>query len=310
MKVKTIKTADVKIGKRYRQELGEIENLAKSIEALGLLQPIGVSKDGFLIYGERRFRAVRDILGRREIPAVIVDLDEIDELAAELEENEQRKEFSVSERLDLVRAIQAKIEGISKEEAAKKAGFPSLRTMERVESVVNKGADETVEAMDAGDLSINQASEIAKLPQEDQPAAVERAVEANTAGSNGKKKEDKQEVPKDKVGYRLNRKMQDIFLDPAVERSGKKLATVVDAIDQTLALSNLQSRAKYYPYIDINRIESELKKAKTAITMAASLIKQNLPYAVCPECKSKGCDKCKQIGYVTEAIYDEVKEGK
>ena len=46
--------ADIRIGKRHRQELGDIESLAKSIEMLGLLHPIAVTPAGSLIAGARR----------------------------------------------------------------------------------------------------------------------------------------------------------------------------------------------------------------------------------------------------------------
>ena len=63
---------DIKIGNRHRKDMGDIEALAKSIEEVGLLQPIGITPDYELVFGERRLRAYRDILGRDTIPARIV----------------------------------------------------------------------------------------------------------------------------------------------------------------------------------------------------------------------------------------------
>jgi hypothetical protein len=48
--------SEIRIGKRYRREMGDIGKLAASMEELGLLQPIVVTPDGTLIAGERRSR--------------------------------------------------------------------------------------------------------------------------------------------------------------------------------------------------------------------------------------------------------------
>jgi hypothetical protein len=69
--LKEIKIADIKIGKRHRKDMGDLNVLADSIRRLGLLQPIGVTEDFKLVFGERRLRAQRDILKRskgRESP--------------------------------------------------------------------------------------------------------------------------------------------------------------------------------------------------------------------------------------------------
>jgi ParB family chromosome partitioning protein len=50
--------------------MGDLSALAASIAEVGLLQPIGVSADGELVFGERRLRACRDLLGWTEIPPV------------------------------------------------------------------------------------------------------------------------------------------------------------------------------------------------------------------------------------------------
>jgi ParB family chromosome partitioning protein len=76
-----------------------LEELAKSIQDVGFLQPVVVRRadDGFiLISGERRFRAAQQ-LGLREIPAVIRDFDEEQALVASLVENLQRENIPPEE---------------------------------------------------------------------------------------------------------------------------------------------------------------------------------------------------------------------
>ena len=47
----------IRIGKRHRRDLGDIDGLARSIGDLGLLHPVVVRPDGKLIAGERRLAA-------------------------------------------------------------------------------------------------------------------------------------------------------------------------------------------------------------------------------------------------------------
>jgi hypothetical protein len=41
----TIKIRDIKIGNRFRKDLGDIDSLVKTIQDVGLLQPIGITED-------------------------------------------------------------------------------------------------------------------------------------------------------------------------------------------------------------------------------------------------------------------------
>lgn len=72
----TMKIADIRIGRRYRKNLGDIEALARSIQELGLLQPIVVNaSNSELIAGMRRLEACR-LLGWEEVPVRLINLDE------------------------------------------------------------------------------------------------------------------------------------------------------------------------------------------------------------------------------------------
>ena len=68
----------VVVGTRHRQDLGDLEALARSIADLGLLHPIVVNQRGELLAGQRRLEACR-LLGWTEVPVNIVEtVDEID----------------------------------------------------------------------------------------------------------------------------------------------------------------------------------------------------------------------------------------
>ncbi len=53
----TRRIADIRIGERHRRDLGDVDALAASIAAVGLMHPIVVMPDGTLIAGRRRLEA-------------------------------------------------------------------------------------------------------------------------------------------------------------------------------------------------------------------------------------------------------------
>ncbi len=111
----TMKLADIHIGKRHRKTLRNIEALATSIAATGLLHPVVVKPNGELIAGERRIAAYH-LLERDEIPVHIIDLENM--LLAERDENVQRMDFTPSEAV----AIAAELEPIERAAAAERQG--------------------------------------------------------------------------------------------------------------------------------------------------------------------------------------------
>lgn len=179
----------ITVGDRYRKDLGDIDALANSINVLGLLQPIGIDSNYALIFGERRLRACQQ-LGLDTIGARIIH---VDNLAAEHDENEIRKAFTVSERVAIGRAREeslgnrvgrpsknedeivpnsAQLKGAkTRDLAAAEAGFKRTSYSD-ASKVVDSGADELIEAMDSGNVSISAAAAVATLPKEEQADVV------------------------------------------------------------------------------------------------------------------------------------------
>src|SRR5262249_784353 len=93
------------VGERHRKDMGDIAALAASIAEVGLLQPIAVTFDGYLIAGERRLRAV-ELLGWKTIPytPIPINLDKI--VRGEFAENTCRKDFTLSEAVAIKRALE------------------------------------------------------------------------------------------------------------------------------------------------------------------------------------------------------------
>ncbi len=178
---------DISVGERHRRDLGDLDVLAASIAADGLLQPIGITEDNFLVFGERRLRAFQDVLRRHTIPARVVQVRSI--TAGEYAENELRKDFTPSERVAIGAALEAEVGSRQGERtdlelrenfpevppgsrtaeiAAHMAGFGNRKTYEQAKRVVERAVDEVIAQMDSEELSVNAAALIADQPPERQ----------------------------------------------------------------------------------------------------------------------------------------------
>lgn len=92
----------VKRDERQRRELSNIENLADSINRVGLIHPLVITRDMELVAGERRLSAIKS-LGWTSVPVQYTDEVEASVLEAiELEENIKRQDISWQ---DQVRAV-------------------------------------------------------------------------------------------------------------------------------------------------------------------------------------------------------------
>lgn len=91
----SIPIADITIGDRVRQDLGDLAELSQSITANGgLIQPIVVTRDLRLVCGERRLAALAEA-DWTEAPVVYIDTDNgAAQALAERDENTCRKPFS------------------------------------------------------------------------------------------------------------------------------------------------------------------------------------------------------------------------
>ncbi len=104
-KMKHIPLEDIIVENRFREDLGNIEELMEAIREKGVIQPISVDSNMRLLAGGRRYESSKR-LGLKTIPALIREhIDVLDSREIELMENVHRKDFTWMERAKLTLAI-------------------------------------------------------------------------------------------------------------------------------------------------------------------------------------------------------------
>src|SRR5699024_3746356 len=169
---------EVKVNDRIRKDFGDIEELANDIKKNGLINPPTVTPEYELIAGERRLRACKH-LGFQQIEVRIVSVrDEEHQLNMEISENENRKEFTYSERMDWSKRL-GRIESIKARErqgkrtdltsgktlsdvraddvVAEKSGFGSREQYRKAKFIDEHADEETIKKLDEDKISIHRA---------------------------------------------------------------------------------------------------------------------------------------------------------
>ena len=121
-----------------------LQELAASIQAVGVIQPIIVCREGeryTIVAGERRYRAAR-LAGLEQIPAIVRDWEKQTRLEAALIENLQRDDLNPVEEAMGVKKLMEET-GLTQEQAAQRLGKSrpavanTLRLLTLPEAVLN-----------------------------------------------------------------------------------------------------------------------------------------------------------------------------
>lgn len=107
----------ITVGKRLREDYGDIAGLAASIEQFGLLHPIVVDEEANLVAGGRRLRAVQ-MLGWESVDVRdLGELSDAERAEIELEENARRKDLTPYERSKTLVRLAETAKTVLKEQA-------------------------------------------------------------------------------------------------------------------------------------------------------------------------------------------------
>ena len=144
-----------------------LQELRDSIVQFGVLQPLTVrrrERDYELVAGERRLRAAR-LAGLKEVPCIIVTVDELESGMLALVENLQRRDLDYIEQAQGLARLM-RLYGLSQEQAAQRVGLSQsavankLRLLRHSEKVLNALRDNS--------LTERHARALLRLPSEQQ----------------------------------------------------------------------------------------------------------------------------------------------
>lgn len=261
----------IKVSDRIRKDFSGIEELAKDIEQNGLINPILVTPDYQLIAGERRLRA-HQYLDRKEVPVRIMEIEDYEhQLRLEISENEHRKEFTFSERVEWAKRLE-EVERIKAKErmaggkenlpeqpagqvrdiVADQAGFGSGRTYDKAKYIMENATPEIIQQLDEGIISTHKAFTETKERLE---AAEKRAEQAEQEKLDIERRY-KDAIPADQL---------DEAVAAAVERRDEEAEVLLEQKEQEAA-RQLKERDQYWKDklevgVEAERLKAEELKA-------------------------------------------------
>jgi ParB family chromosome partitioning protein len=127
----------ITVGIRHRKDLGDVDRLARSIDEVGLLQPITITPDGVLVCGRRRLEALRR-LGASTVKVWVRSgvSDELSHVLAQQAENMERKPLNTLESAALFREVTLLLE----EDAARRQEATRFKAASDESSAEDDGA--------------------------------------------------------------------------------------------------------------------------------------------------------------------------
>ncbi|GAS82444.1 ParB N-terminal domain-containing protein [Paenibacillus amylolyticus] len=266
-----IKINEIKVADRIRKDFGGIEELALDIDQNGLINPIVVTPDYQLIAGERRLRA-HQYLGRKEVVVRVMEISDFEhQLRLEISENEHRKEFTFSERvewakrLEEVERIKAKDRmaggkenvpehpaGQVRDIVADQAGFGSGRTYDKAKYIMENATPEIIQQLDEGIISTHKAYVETKERLE---AAVREAEKRANQAEHEKEelqRRYKDAIPADQV---------DEAIAAAVERRDEETGVLLEQKEQEVT-RRIKERDQYWKEKLDDDVEAERLKVE------------------------------------------------
>lgn len=142
----------------------QLQELAASIEAVGVLQPLTVRKSGreyVVVSGNRRLMAAR-MAGLGEVPCLLLTVDAGDAELIALTENLQREDLHYFDEAQCLQDF-LKHSGLTQAQAAVKLGRSQSAVANKLRLL--KLAPEVLEAVKEGGLSERHARSLLRLPE-------------------------------------------------------------------------------------------------------------------------------------------------
>src|SRR6478736_5348077 len=177
--VKTIPIDEIRFLNPRVRNRRNFQEIVQSIAKVGLKRPITVSPRETetdsahydLVCGQGRIEAFIQ-LGQTEIPAIVIEAEESDCLVMSLVENCARRQHRAIDLLEDIATLRKR--GYGDREIAEKIGV-TQDYIRMISTLLNKGEERLVNAVEIGILPLNMAIEIAKSDDDEVQRALTQA---------------------------------------------------------------------------------------------------------------------------------------
>jgi ParB-like chromosome segregation protein Spo0J len=182
---------DIEVVDRHRWDLGNLNDLCRSIKAVGLLHPVVVTPNGRLIAGGRRVAAFYE-LGRKTIPVTVAESlgDARSALIAERDENTCRLDMRPSEKVALGRALEEleRPRALERKAATQakpgegRVGEGNFSSPENIGERAGKVYDLVGEAVGMSGPTYKRAKAVVQAAEQGLPGAIEALEQMDATG--------------------------------------------------------------------------------------------------------------------------------
>ncbi len=230
-----------------------LEELADSIRANGIIQPIIVRAQGSryqIVAGERRWRAAQ-MAGLTEVPVVVQDVADLQLLELALIENIQREDLNPIETAQAYDRLHREL-GLSHEEIGRRTGKDRSSIVNTLRLL--KLPKEVQALLAVQRLSMGHAKAVLALPTSEQQ--IEIAEKAAAQGMSVRQVEALvQELTSDREGKGRKTKSEE-KRDPNVQAAMDEMARVLGTRVRIVALSDRHGRIEieYYSQEELDRL--------------------------------------------------------
>lgn len=223
----------------------ELEELAASIEEIGLIHPPVVREIGSnefeLVAGERRLRALK-LLGRKRAQVVVSKMDEPNSAHSALIENIQRVDLNAMEVAYALRELMKRFQ-LTQELLADKVGKKRSTVANFLRLLQLPG--EIQDFLRNDTLSMGHAKAVLSLPEGMQRKFCKELIEGNLSVREAEQKA--KEILKKKTKPLLQEKSFDVHLKEIKAKLEEKLGTKVEISDSKIVID-------YYGFDDLDRL--------------------------------------------------------
>jgi len=283
----------IKITNRIRKEVAKIAELSEDIRVNGLINPVAVMSlddvgeyDYQLLAGLRRLRAI-ELIGLTEIDiTVLTPADAEAILMIEISENEQREEFTFSEKMDFARMLEEVVKAKAKERmlAGKKSGDTDppphgaeghkgetreivadkigigKTSYDRAKYIADNAPDDVIDELDKGERTIRGTYDELKSKEK---AAKQPPASASEGGSDDSTSDAVVEPQKPNNTQKSKEKPKPSS-QPSTHPNGLLSKADEEAIERNEKFAAMSDAEK------VEELQSQLKKERTRAATAES----------------------------------------